>query len=787
MDGNTAALGPRGEDGRATVVTGTACASILASQVSSSPPLSVHSSPSACGSINQVLAEHFNAFESAINDNGSGIQCAGNPRFATVDAVASADLSRSSLNYDSPSILSESPVGIKEGYGDGIYNLHKDGKGEEAVSPMETDILSAKYVRKRTSDEALDGSVTPAASKSRKSNSSKQSLPTGGSDRVNAPSASSSVSNLADSSDNHNSSRRNNSINFASSKYSSNDKAPFVVYIYSRNNNASNQAAHPLLVSKLIANIAFNDIIELKKIGRGKIMAELKTAKAANDLVTSNLLEANNLRAFIPSYRTLRTGVVRDIPTGISTEAILQSIEAPSCKILEVERLNRKIVINGESKSTPSSTITVKFAGQLLPKYIFLFKTRHEVSPFIPKTKVCFNCYRVGHISASCRSTPRCLNCGQNKHSDNSSCAATGKSPFCINCKGEHLATSLDCPIAARQSAIASLAAINNIPLFEARKIIDQGHYDYSALSSSSSPSFSPNNLSGHNSSNGNPFSGNDPRFDFQNFPSLNNRSNHNYNPTNHRHNYQSNNSPYSQNFQNYNRFDALNSIEHNHQSLPQGQSASTYAAVASSGTGGRSLGSRLGTASRTPGHSHFPNQRHAPASTGQDSESPTDDSSPPASASAVRARSDPGWSAHLYPNGRLPSSLGNGAAFAFPPSSDFSNPNSDPNAGRDFVKEFGSFFFRELLAFFLRGEYGIVLDSSLKFILNYFNLSAPVAQSGFTGDPRGSTYIDNSNLNSANHNNASPPHSQPNTTAHANFRHVIDSSHSDGSQHIQP
>lgn len=238
------------------------------------------------------------------------------------------------------------------------------------------------------------------------------------------------------------------------------------MYIYTKNNNNSNsEAAHPLLVSKLIANIAFNDIIELKKIGKGKIMAELKTAKAANNLVSSDLLDSNNLKAFIPAYRTLRTGIVKDVPSSISVEAIHKAMEAPTFKILEVKRFNRRIHEEGQTKTVPSSTICVKFAGQFLPKQVYILKTRHEVTPFIPKTKVCYRCFRVGHISASCRSSERCLKCGQNKHTEETSCSATGKPPTCINCKGEHLATSPNCSIAARQGAIASLAAINNIPL----------------------------------------------------------------------------------------------------------------------------------------------------------------------------------------------------------------------------------------------------------------------------------------------------------------------------------
>ncbi|XP_011706925.1 PREDICTED: uncharacterized protein LOC105462095, partial [Wasmannia auropunctata] len=79
--------------------------------------------------------------------------------------------------------------------------------------------------------------------------------------------------------------------------------------------------------------------------------------------------------------------------------------------------------------------------GQVLPSHVNLFWSRHEVRPYVPKARICYSCFRAGHVSASCRSTPRCLYCGKPPHSEGSVCPLKNSMPRCINCTGEHLPT----------------------------------------------------------------------------------------------------------------------------------------------------------------------------------------------------------------------------------------------------------------------------------------------------------------------------------------------------------
>lgn len=68
---------------------------------------------------------------------------------------------------------------------------------------------------------------------------------------------------------------------------------------------------------------------------------EVKSSDAANRLVSDLLLATQNLKAYNPSYKTMRTGIIRDVPQDIKIEELMNDIVSPQAKILEITRLNR--------------------------------------------------------------------------------------------------------------------------------------------------------------------------------------------------------------------------------------------------------------------------------------------------------------------------------------------------------------------------------------------------------------------------------------------------------------
>ncbi|XP_011687514.1 PREDICTED: uncharacterized protein LOC105449826 [Wasmannia auropunctata] len=97
-------------------------------------------------------------------------------------------------------------------------------------------------------------------------------------------------------------------------------------------------------------------------------------------------------------------------------------------------------------------------------------------APHVPRARICYSCFRAGHVSASCRSTPRCLYCG------------------------EHLPTSPTCPILLNQKRMLTMAAEHNIPLIEAKKrVASSSSTGISTGLSSNSASFPCSPFASHN------------------------------------------------------------------------------------------------------------------------------------------------------------------------------------------------------------------------------------------------------------------------------------------------
>jgi len=233
--------------------------------------------------------------------------------------------------------------------------------------------------------------------------------------------------------------------------YSYSDNPPFFIHVHSCED--SPYPTHPLLISRTLSRIAYSDIKEIKKLGRGKVLVEMVSAKSANNLVLNPNLPKENLKAFVPTYRTIRSGIIKDIPQHYEETDLLEFLDSPF-KVCEVRRLNRRMRIEGETKYIPSRTVCLKFVGQILPKYVFLCRNCYKVFPFIPKIKICFSCYGVGHISKACKGKLRCIFCGKDSHDNSDSCPEKNKLPRCINYQGEHLASSHECPTVAKHKTV---------------------------------------------------------------------------------------------------------------------------------------------------------------------------------------------------------------------------------------------------------------------------------------------------------------------------------------------
>jgi len=102
----------------------------------------------------------------------------------------------------------------------------------------------------------------------------------------------------------------NTSPSLLTLRYNNKDRPPYVVQVQS---TLESSPPHPFHISKTLSQIYPREILEIRKLGLGKVLVQLNSYESANRLVNNHSLIASNLKAFIPSYRVLRTGIVRDM------------------------------------------------------------------------------------------------------------------------------------------------------------------------------------------------------------------------------------------------------------------------------------------------------------------------------------------------------------------------------------------------------------------------------------------------------------------------------------------
>lgn len=81
-------------------------------------------------------------------------------------------------------------------------------------------------------------------------------------------------------------------------------------------------------------------------------------------------------------YNILRAGIIKDVPQDIDIDDLMENIDSPTTKVLEVHRLNHKVRINNAIQYVPSCTLYIKLAGQTLPKTVAIFYRRYSVFPY---------------------------------------------------------------------------------------------------------------------------------------------------------------------------------------------------------------------------------------------------------------------------------------------------------------------------------------------------------------------------------------------------------------------
>lgn len=304
--------------------------------------------------------------------------------------------------------------------------------------------------------------------------------------------------NSLENSLNNNSSSKPNNNNTSIEEtllYENKDDGPFYVFVESESGNAGRM--HPMALGKLLKKYFPNtEILSLVKNGANRIKIQVSSRDKANEIIQSNFLKQEHLKAYVPRFILFRQGIIRNVDTSLTTEDLMEEMKplySVDITVTAVRRFTRKVInTDGSPEYKPTGTIQVTFRGQSLPTHVSIYYVRCEVEKYVPKVLQCSKCLRFGHTDRNCKGKVRCSICAEN-HAD-SDCIKNVSEAKCVHCKGQHSSRvnfkNPVCPELEKQKSIKNLMVAENITFLEAKDKISS---NYSGLAARLKPSVSIN------------------------------------------------------------------------------------------------------------------------------------------------------------------------------------------------------------------------------------------------------------------------------------------------------
>lgn len=161
-------------------------------------------------------------------------------------------------------------------------------------------------------------------------------------------------------------------------------------------------------------------------------------------------------------------GKISGVDKGFTDEEILSSLKGVG--VVSVKREFWKSRSLTHPKEAPTDRVLLHFM-KIPPEKVFLAGKEHLVILNAGRPTICFNCQRIGHISANCVRPKTCMRCGGINHL----AAQCQRPPRCVNCHQMHPSWSASCPVRI-------LAVEERKVLLEARLRAHVGHEHRDAL-----------------------------------------------------------------------------------------------------------------------------------------------------------------------------------------------------------------------------------------------------------------------------------------------------------------
>lgn len=203
-------------------------------------------------------------------------------------------------------------------------------------------------------------------------------------------------------------------------------------------------------------------IMDMKNIGRNKVMVYLNNFQLANRLTNDENLRLKNYRAYIPRHLISVTGVIAGVPLDISEDEVMEDIisEYP---VMQVYRMNRFI----DNRKEPTQRMSITFRTSKLPTSIKIFHCSLRVRAFFKKAVLCMNCLRYNHKEENCKGKRRCQQCSR-IHEDDEEYVNCQNPQRCLHCRKDHQTSDKKCPERTRQENIQAILARTSLTAVEA-------------------------------------------------------------------------------------------------------------------------------------------------------------------------------------------------------------------------------------------------------------------------------------------------------------------------------
>ena len=201
-------------------------------------------------------------------------------------------------------------------------------------------------------------------------------------------------------------------------------------------------------IQKALREIGAGDPKAVDRLGSGGLLVQVFDREKSKNLLSTKMFAG--IAVSVQPHNSLNTsrGVVksRDLD-GCTAEELVEEVDC----VIHARRMMRRDA--GVLKNTNSWVLT--FSSPKPPSKLRVAYLELEVRPYVPNPLRCFQCHRFGHSVKYCKRSAVCAQCGQGEHEE-ASCTAA---PHCLNCRGDHSASSKTCPKWSEEKAILEYRA----------------------------------------------------------------------------------------------------------------------------------------------------------------------------------------------------------------------------------------------------------------------------------------------------------------------------------------